>query len=182
MIRLPAVLLAAALALPGVGSAQTDYSADDVVDHFTTLKTRGVTFGPTGFGKTGKDGDAAKPDDAARPAVSDPSAFNLSITFQFNSDELTGRAQRNLREFAKALGRPELATLRFAVDGHTDASGPETYNQGLSERRAQSVVRFLEAQGIDARRLEARGFGELKPAVDNPRDRRNRRVETRLLD
>jgi len=97
------------------------------------------------------------------------------------ADQLTGQAQRNLRQFAEALSRPEMGTLRFAVDGHTDASGPETYNQGLSERRAQAVVEFLKAQGIDPERLQARGFGEEKPAVDDPRDRRNRRVETRLL-
>lgn len=184
MRRLHIVMLTAMLALPGAAMAQTDYTADDVVKHFTTEpKKRGVTFGPTGFGDE-KDAakDAARPDDSARPAVSDPSAFNLYITFDFNSDRLTGNARQNLKQFAEALNRPELKALRFAVDGHTDASGSEMYNQGLSERRAQAVVRFLEEQGIDATRLEARGFGELKPAVKNKRDPRNRRVETKLLD
>lgn len=188
MHRLQAVLLATFLALPAVAMAQTDYTADDIVDHFKpategALKTRGVTFGPTGFGNDDTDAgsDAARPEGAARPAVADPGAFNLSITFMFNSDQLTGQAQRNLRQFAEALRRPEMGTFRFAVDGHTDASGPEMYNQGLSERRAQAVVQFLAAEGIDPSRLQARGFGETKPAVDNPRDRMNRRVETRLL-
>ena len=103
------------------------------------------------------------------------------MTFEFNSYRLTGRAQRNLREFAKALSRAELQNLRFAVDGHTDAAGSEGYNMNLSERRAEAVVEFLKAQGIDTARLSARGYGESKPATDNPRDPANRRVETRLL-
>lgn len=187
MRNLQAVLLATFLAMPAAAQAQTDYTADDIVKHFEPAtktgkdgqKTRGVTFGPTGFGD---DKDGASPDSAAKPAVADPGAFNLSITFKFNSDQLTGQAQRNLRQFAEALRRPEMGTFRFAVDGHTDASGPESYNQGLSERRARAVVTFLAAEGIDPSRLQARGFGEARPAVDNPRDRRNRRVETRLLD
>lgn len=189
MKRLLSILVVAAFALPGLAAAQTDFTADDIVDHFKpkTLpggaKTKGVTFGATGFGET-KDGekDAETGAKVSKPAVADPGAFNLSITFELNSDRLTGQAQRNLRQFADALNRPTLQSLRFAVEGHTDARGQEVYNQGLSERRAAAVVEFLESQGIERSRLKSRGYGESKPLTGNPRDPANRRVETRVLE
>lgn len=73
---------------------------------------------------------------------------------------------------------PEIA--RVAVDGHTDNRGAEKTNITLSQRRALSVVRWLTEHGIDARRLEARGFGPRRPIADNATDAgrtRNRRVE-----
>jgi outer membrane protein OmpA-like peptidoglycan-associated protein len=73
---------------------------------------------------------------------------------------------------------PEIA--RVAVDGHTDNRGAEKTNITLSQRRALSVVRWLSEHGIDARRLEARGFGPRRPLSDNATEAgraRNRRVE-----
>jgi outer membrane protein OmpA-like peptidoglycan-associated protein len=66
------------------------------------------------------------------------------------------------------------------VEGYTDASGPESYNMGLSERRAQSVSSYLLSKGIAASRINAVGFGEQRPRVDNPFDPMNRRVEMRI--
>lgn len=157
---------------------QSDFTADEIVEHFKTPpKTRAVTFGPTGFGDTK---DAAKPEGSASAAATAPAAFNLMVSFDYNSDALTGQAQRNLRTFAEALKRPELESMKFAVDGHTDASGAESYNQSLSERRAASVVRFLTEQGVAPERLVARGFGETQPA-DAADPAANRRVETRPI-
>ena len=51
--------------------------------------------------------------------------------------------------------------------GHTDSSGSEAYNQGLSERRAQSTVDYLATKGIDSSRLKASGAGESQPIADN---------------
>ena len=73
---------------------------------------------------------------------------------------------------------PEIA--RLAVDGHTDNRGAEKANITLSQRRALSVVRWLTEHGIDARRLEARGFGPRRPLADNATEAgrtKNRRVE-----
>ena len=73
---------------------------------------------------------------------------------------------------------PEIA--RLAVDGHTDNRGAEKANINLSQRRALSVVRWLTEHGIDARRLEARGFGPRRPLADNATEAgrtKNRRVE-----
>jgi OOP family OmpA-OmpF porin len=71
-------------------------------------------------------------------------------------------------------------TVSVEVAGHTDATGTDEYNQGLSERRARSVVDYLVSKGIDRSRLEAVGRGESQPVADNgTRDGRaqNRRVE-----
>ncbi len=76
------------------------------------------------------------------------------------------------------------AGVRVEIGGHTDAVGTDTYNQGLSERRAQSVRNYLIQSGIDAARLEARGYGEYQPVASNTtRDGRslNRRIEFKVL-
>ena len=68
---------------------------------------------------------------------------------------------------------------RFSIEGHTDSIGTPEYNQGLSDRRAETVRRYLIRGGIDAARLSARGIGEENPVGDNQtRDGRaqNRRV------
>jgi OOP family OmpA-OmpF porin len=70
--------------------------------------------------------------------------------------------------------------VHVEVAGHTDSTGPDAYNQGLSERRAGSVVKYLVSKGVDAGRLTAVGHGESMPVADNAtRDGRaqNRRVE-----
>jgi OOP family OmpA-OmpF porin len=70
--------------------------------------------------------------------------------------------------------------ISVEVSGHTDATGTDEYNQGLSERRANSVVAYLVSKGVDAGRLSAVGHGESMPVADNgSRDGRaqNRRVE-----
>lgn len=70
--------------------------------------------------------------------------------------------------------------VRVEIQGHTDSRGSYTYNQQLSEKRAQAVQAFLVDGGVDPDRLTAKGYGESKPAVPNTSDAnmaRNRRVE-----
>jgi OOP family OmpA-OmpF porin len=74
----------------------------------------------------------------------------------------------------------EDSSVNFIVSGHTDSTGPESYNQGLSERRAASVKNWLVKNGISTERLETIGYGESQPKYDNStREGRklNRRVE-----
>ncbi len=74
----------------------------------------------------------------------------------------------------------EDAGAMFEVAGHTDSTGPEAYNQGLSERRAAAVKNWLIANGVPASRLAAKGYGELDPKYDNGTKegrKLNRRVE-----
>ncbi|MCB1832791.1 MAG: OmpA family protein, partial [Geminicoccaceae bacterium] len=66
------------------------------------------------------------------------------------------------------------------VQGHTDSTGATDYNQGLSERRAQSVLDYLTGKGVEAERLTAVGFGENRPIASNDTEEgraQNRRVE-----
>jgi outer membrane protein OmpA-like peptidoglycan-associated protein len=70
--------------------------------------------------------------------------------------------------------------LKLRVEGHTDNQGVSAANQALSEKRAQAVVGWLVANGVDAARLTAKGFGQTKPVEDNSTDEgraKNRRVE-----
>jgi len=105
------------------------------------------------------------------------------VTFAFDSAELSDDAKPILEEAARSL--KEAGKIRVSVEGHTDATGSEDYNLGLSQRRAASVAAYLQGQGIDGERLETAGFGEEKPvAANDTRDGRaqNRRVELRVIE
>lgn len=68
--------------------------------------------------------------------------------------------------------------------GHTDSRGSDQYNQGLSERRAESVAQYLLAKGVVAARIDSAGFGETTPIADNGTAQGrslNRRVELSLV-
>ncbi|RRH97460.1 OmpA family protein [Mesorhizobium tamadayense] len=106
--------------------------------------------------------------------------LDMMINFGLDSAQLDQTARAELDEFAKALRDNRLSTFSFVVEGHTDASGPDRYNQNLSQRRAQSVAAFLTANGVPAARLEAIGLGKSHPRVANPYDPVNRRVEMRI--
>jgi OOP family OmpA-OmpF porin len=100
------------------------------------------------------------------------------VTFAFDSDEVTGASMATLDVAAEAL--QECPNVHTAVEGYTDSVGDETYNQGLSQRRAESVTNYLSSHGVSRGRLQAKGFGESRPIADNStEDGRalNRRVE-----
>ena len=106
--------------------------------------------------------------------------------FAFGSSTVEAEGRVKLKELAAYLSRPELASRRLSIEGHTDSVGTDAFNQGLSERRAQSVRQELLAGGLPTGRIVARGFGESRPVVpnttpeggDDPTARaRNRRVE-----
>lgn len=66
------------------------------------------------------------------------------------------------------------------IYGHADSTGPTTYNQKLSERRAEAVVNYMVERGIELERLTVKGFGESQPAAPNDTHegrQKNRRVE-----
>lgn len=159
----------------GPALAQASYKAEDIVKHFGAAApapalgaTRGLCVGTEA--ECNRAGHAVKP----------PGAFDLIVKFKYNSDVLEPEAKLNLDEFAKALKNPQLAKSSFLVEGHTDASGTPNYNLDLSQRRARSVVRYLNEQGVDTSKLLARGYGQTKPLVADPFSGDNRRVETRL--
>jgi outer membrane protein OmpA-like peptidoglycan-associated protein len=105
--------------------------------------------------------------------------INLTIEFEYNSDRPTPAGMQQLGALGDALRDPSLQSFRFMLAGHTDARGSDAYNQGLSERRAAAVQRFLAGSAqVDPARLSTVGFGRsrLLPNM-NPDDPRNRRVE-----
>lgn len=117
--------------------------------------------------------------DAATGAASRSVVATPRIYFDLGSGRLRPESGPALREAAALLAaHPD---LRLVIEGHTDDSGSNTANQGLSEQRAKAVRDALAGSfGADASRLAARGFGSSRPAAanDTPEGRQaNRRVE-----
>ena len=151
--------------------ADPAYKASTVADFFAKEvlgKSKVICFGTAA--------------DCPQPPPTGSEKFDLLVTFEFNSDKLTTAARENLDQFAQALHDPRLKGQRFEIDGHTDATGTENYNLGLSERRAAAVIAYLASQGVDAGELTGKGFGKTKPRVTDPFSAQNRRVETHLLE
>ena len=100
------------------------------------------------------------------------------VEFDFDKSTLRPESQQTLNEATEVLR--QYPDIRVEVAGHTDSIGTDQYNQGLSERRAQAVYDYLVNNGIDAGRLNSRGYGEGSPIADNATRegrQRNRRVE-----
>jgi outer membrane protein OmpA-like peptidoglycan-associated protein len=101
------------------------------------------------------------------------------VLFDFNKDTLAPRARSTIRKISDkimAIGPDR----HIWVEGHTDSIGTMSYNQGLSERRARTVARALEDDGVSRSRITTRGFGESDPIASNKTAEgraRNRRVE-----
>jgi outer membrane protein OmpA-like peptidoglycan-associated protein len=100
------------------------------------------------------------------------------VSFDFDSASLKSAFTPTLNKVADVLQRYPKTVIH--VVGHTDSVGSESYNQRLSEQRAQSVVDFFGSRGIDPNRLYAFGRGELEPRATNETEagrQLNRRVE-----
>jgi outer membrane protein OmpA-like peptidoglycan-associated protein len=200
----------AVLAGPGwiaaANAQDATYSADEVSKHFKQLKTRSLKpaggtralcigtrdecnpsgntaeGGQVAVSQDGGDGDAAQ-----ETLVVDPETkaidvgFNLLVSFEYASARLSPAAQANLREFARGISDPELASAKFVIEGHTDGVGSDDYNQRLSEDRAQAVAQFLYNLGVERDRLKTVAYGESRPKVADANDPANRRVESKLI-
>jgi outer membrane protein OmpA-like peptidoglycan-associated protein len=107
-----------------------------------------------------------------------PTASDMVVTFRSGKADLTPQALSNLRVYARALKNPVIGDRRYVVEGHTDAVGSAAANRALSQKRAESVVAALVAEGVPSARLEARGYGSEKLRLPGrPSDGANRRVE-----
>lgn len=108
--------------------------------------------------------------------------FESGILFPHNSTQVLPAGQNNLAQLAASLQRyPETTVL---IVGHTDASGTDQYNMGLSQNRAQSAANFLMSRGVDRSRIRTEGRGESEPIAsnDNPQGmQQNRRVEVAIF-
>ncbi len=128
----------------------------------------------------GQDDEDGCPDDGSRVKVQD-TAIEITEAIYFDSgrDSIQSRSNSLLDEIAAVLvAHPEIKRVR--VEGHTDSQGAESTNLRLSDARAKAVRRYLIDKGVEAGRLDARGFGEMYPIAPNDSAEgraRNRRVE-----
>ena len=125
---------------------------------------------------------ARRPIFRPRVATTQRGRVNLRLAFASGSAALTPAAQAEVRAFAEALQRPQLSSMRFRIEGHTDSAGGRAVNLSLSQRRAQSVADYLSSQGVARNRLEVQGYGFDRPLPRTPASSgRNRRVEAVLI-
>lgn len=106
-----------------------------------------------------------------------------TVHFEFNKAKIRSVSHSILNTVAEVLhDHPE---IRVEIQGHTDSRGRASYNQRLSEERAESVRSYLVEQGVDTSRLTARGYGEERPIESNRTAAgraANRRVEFQRID
>jgi outer membrane protein OmpA-like peptidoglycan-associated protein len=111
--------------------------------------------------------------------VQDKPKIDLEINFDYNSADISSKSLPAVQTLGRALTNPDLKGSTFVVAGHTDAAGGEAYNQELSERRADSIKKYLvDKYGIVGTDLVTVGYGKSKlkdPA--NPLAEVNRRVQ-----
>ena len=107
--------------------------------------------------------------------------FDNAILFDVGKSDLYPGSYDRLRRLAETLNNYPKSSI--GVKGHTDSTGSESYNQRLSEERAERVSRFLESEGVTPDRLRATGFGESMPVASNESASgraQNRRVEIEI--
>ena len=187
----------------GVACAADDVSEDQIVRALAPTKkpmTRGLSMGP----QTQTDPAAGAAEDhfmqtiRNRPTrslslaereeiatiVSNKPKIDLEINFDYNSANISAKSLPSVQALGRALSNPDLKGSTFIVAGHTDAAGGDAYNQDLSERRADSIKRYLvDKFGVPGTDLVTVGYGKTKlkdPA--NPLAEVNRRVQVANMD
>jgi outer membrane protein OmpA-like peptidoglycan-associated protein len=176
--------------------AANDVTEDQIVKALAAPKqplTRGLSAGPqadpaataaeskfvqTIRNRTTRSLSLSEREEIATLAKDKPN-IDLEITFDYNSADISAKSLGAVQALGKALSNPDLKGSTFVLAGHTDAVGGEAYNQDLSERRADSIKRYLtEKFGIAATDLVTVGYGKSKPKDPaNPMDPTNRRVQ-----
>lgn len=112
-----------------------------------------------------------------------PASIDLAIQFGFNSNQILPESQKMLEQLAQALISPDLAGMRFLIEGHTDGKGLASYNQKLSQLRAEQVKRILVKYKVAPARLVAEGKGSSEPLnANNIEAPENRRVRITSLE
>jgi outer membrane protein OmpA-like peptidoglycan-associated protein len=104
--------------------------------------------------------------------------FSSAVLFGFDQAALTPKSEPTLDDLITILNKYPDTNLE--IQGHTDNTGTDTYNQGLSERRAAAVAAYLKGHGISSGRVKTVGFGKNSPKYTNDTETgraQNRRVE-----
>jgi outer membrane protein OmpA-like peptidoglycan-associated protein len=144
-----------ALGLVSLAAGAAEHpSAEDIARKLHGEARSFVPMGkPPGGDDRGITNTAAKPDA--------PAAIDLTINFEFNSAALTPDGMVLAGNLGRALNDPRLVGKRFRIEGHTDAVGGDSFNQRLSQQRAETVrLQLITTNKIEASRLEVVGYGE----------------------
>ena len=186
--KIALALAFAAATAAGSASAQT---VDNWRDNFGDVWMNGTSelcwrnnFWTPATGIAGCDGVPVAEAPAA-PVVAPTASkvvLNADTFFDFDKTVIKPEGQQILDQVASQAASINLETL--IATGHTDSTGPEAYNQGLSERRANAVKDYLVSKGVPADRIYVEGKGETSPVASNAtREGRaqNRRVEIEIV-
>ena len=181
-------------AIGGVGGALGGYLLGDILGgrNDRTAKIVGVGLGGIAGAGIGAYMDKQESDLRARTAGTDVQVIRQGndlilnipsgINFAYNSADVQPQFRQTLDRVASVLG--EYRETYIDIYGHTDATGTDVYNQGLSERRATSVADYLSSRGVQAARIATRGFGKTQPIASNNTEEgraANRRVEIKVV-
>ena len=128
-------------------------------------------------------GDAANSGcpDLPEELISFMKGDNATLYFVVNSAMITDESSAKLKKLSELLGT--YTSVDVVIEGHASADGSMSFNQSLSEKRAESVKEALVAMGVEASRLETVGYGETKPVGDNSSAsgrEANKRVQLRV--
>lgn len=93
--------------------------------------------------------------------------LNLALEVQFETNSATIKPDSTGELDAFVQFMKDVPSVKGELQGHTDSVGKDAYNLNLSQRRAESVKAYIVAKGVDASRIEAKGYGETKPVADN---------------
>ena len=190
-----ALSMTAGLALAG----DNNVSSDKILDALKPKPvTRGLSAGPqadpavqakeTTFLNTVRNRSTRSLSTGEREQIAELAAtkpkIDLEIQFDYNSADIAKTSVPSVQALGKALSNASLKDSTFVVAGHTDAVGGEAYNQDLSERRADTIKKYLtEKYGLNGANLVTVGYGKTKPKDPNaPMDPVNRRVQVVNMD
>ncbi|MBL8483033.1 MAG: OmpA family protein [Rhodocyclaceae bacterium] len=193
--RCATVLAYGAIVLSGACQAGTPIAPEASADAFVELlganpagpltRSFTVTAPPQGednrcAAPDGRNADPQRQRNLIPYAADGAPSVDMALQFDTGSDRVLPDAARQLGELAKALNDARLAGARFAIAGHTDATGDESVNRMLSCARALSVRKYLIQKGVAAYRIAAFGFGSgQRVEPTGGESARNRRVEIR---
>jgi outer membrane protein OmpA-like peptidoglycan-associated protein len=196
--------LGAAMSFAGTALAQEkNVTEDQILRALAPEKkplTRGLSTGPqttvdptataaeTKFvdkirGRSTRSLSSAEREEIAAAAKDKPN-IDLTITFDYNSADISAKSLPEVQKLGRALTSDDLKGSTFLLAGHTDAAGGDNYNQDLSERRADAIKRYLvDKYGINGADLVTVGSGESKlKDPSQPLAEVNRRVQVVNMD
>lgn len=171
-----------------ISKLQTDERGNYLVtlptgkDYVFNVGRRGYLFYSDAFSLINKNDSAYEKNIPLQPLEANAAVVLKNIFFDFAQSVLKPASAIELDKVVQLL--QENPTVKIQISGHTDNVGNTADNTKLSESRAKSVVAYLAAKGIDAKRLSYKGFGATQPIADNASENgraQNRRTELKII-